>query len=171
MKRQQNLTVRVVGLSVTLAAFAAVVGVFSSWPVYEAFPHGLALIKVSLAVDGVRTAACRERTPEELAKLSPNMRTKTVCQRERAPVVVELVLDGRPALSQVAAPAGLSRDGASNVYQRFPVPAGTHKIALRMRNTPREAGYDFVREETVTLKPAQVLAVTFDRQREIFVFQ
>lgn len=171
MKRSLNPVVRVVGLGVALTAFGAVIGLFSSWPTYIAFPAETALIKFSVTVDGTRTSACRERTAEELAKLLPNMRTKTVCQRERASVVVELVLDGKPALARTARPAGLSQDGASTFYQRFPVPAGVHKLALRMRNTPRTEGYDYAQEETVTLVPGQVLAVTFDRQKDAFVLR
>ena len=171
MKRDLNPVIRVVGLSIGLAAFAAVIGFFSDSPTYVAFPPDSALIKLSVAADGVRTSACRQRDEAELAKLSVNMRTKMVCQRERAPVVVELVLDGKPVLTRSAEPAGLSRDGASTFYGRFPVPAGSHTLAVRMRNTPRTEGFDFAQEETVILQPAQVLAVSFDRQRKAFIIR
>ena len=64
---------RYVAQALLYAAFAAVIGYFSTSPAYVHLPQGDALLKVSLTHAGVRKNACRERSAEELAKLAPNM--------------------------------------------------------------------------------------------------
>jgi hypothetical protein len=142
--------------------FALLIGVFSSWPTYRHLPPDQALIKLSFSHQGKPVSDCRSATPEELAKLPPNMRAPVICPRERSPIAVELDLDGVTALRHVAAPSGLSRDGASAYYHRIQVPAGEHRLVVRLKDDVRSPGFDFVREATVTLKPAQILVIDFD---------
>ena len=92
---------------------------FSRWPAYRHLAADQALIKLSFTHAGKRVAECRQLSAEELAKLPPNMRAPMKCARERAPVRVEVDIDGAPAFRHVAAPSGLSKDGASAVYQRL----------------------------------------------------
>lgn len=146
--------------------FALVIGIFANGPAYRALPPGQALVKVSFIHHGQRVAACRPYTAEELAKLAPNMRTPLKCGRERSPVTIEVDLDGAPVYRHVAAPSGLSRDGASAVYQRLQVPAGEHRIAVRLKDNAG-AAFNHTRDATVTLKPAQVLVIDFDEQKGI----
>mgnify|MGYP003529869799 CR=1 FL=1 len=73
-----------------------------------------------------------------------------------------LDLDGAPVLRRSAAPAGLSRDGASSVYHRLQVSAGTHRVTVRLKDDVRSAGFAHVHDGTVTLKPAQILVIDFD---------
>lgn len=155
-------SLRWAGQVVLYGLFALVIGVFSRWPAYRPLPADQALIKVSFVHHGQRVAECRQLSAEELAKLPPNMRSPMKCERERSPVVVEVDFDGQPALRHTAAPSGLSRDGASSVYRRFAVPAGEHRIVVRLRDTKATAGFNHQREATVVLKPAQVLVIDFD---------
>jgi hypothetical protein len=97
--------------------------------------------------------------------LPPNMRAPLRCPREHSPITVELDVDGAPALRHVARPSGLSRDGASTVYHRMQVPAGTHQLAVRLKDDMRSSGFGFTREATVTLKPAQILVIDFDPEK------
>jgi hypothetical protein len=144
--------------------FAVFIGVFSSWPRYQALPPDQAVVKVSFIHHGQRVAPCRPFTAEELAKLPPNLRTPLKCERERAPVTIELDVDGATVYRRVAQPAGLARDGAAAVYQRLNLPAGEHRIAVRLKDT---VGPDFnhTREATVRLQPAQVLVIDFDAEK------
>ena len=66
------------------AAFVAFVGYFSTSPSYVHLPAGEALVKLSFQHAGQRKVPCRERTPEELAKLAPNMRAAQDCRRSVA---------------------------------------------------------------------------------------
>jgi hypothetical protein len=147
--------------AVLYGAFAATLGWFSTSPAFEPLPPGHALIRVSLNHAGQRKAACRTRTPEELAKLAPNMRAAEDCPRERAPVLVKVELDGKSVADIVAIPAGLSRDGASVAYRRIPVPAGTHRIRVALADDAAGT-FDRVREEEMRLDPGRVLVVDFE---------
>lgn len=153
------------GQAVLYGLFAAFIGVFSNWPPYQALPPDQALVKVSFIHHGQRVADCRPYTPEELAKLAPNMRTPMKCGRERSAVTIEVDLDGATVFRQVAAPSGLSRDGPSSVYHRLAVPAGEHRIAVRLKDNATAPGFTHTRDATLKLKPAQVLVIDFDAEK------
>ena len=70
-----------------------------------------------------------------------------------------------PAYAEVAMPSGLSKDGASSVYHRFALAAGTHRIAVRLKDSAGSGPFDYTREDNVTLKPAQVLVIDFDAEK------
>jgi hypothetical protein len=152
------------------AAFIAVVGYFATSPLYVHLPAGEALVKLSFQHAGERKEACHERTPEELAKLAPNMRAASVCPRERAPVEVEVAMDGRPLFAIVAQPTGLAKDGASTVYRRIAVPAGSHRVVAKMKDTVA-GDFRFLAERTVDLAPGQVLVIDFDAKEGGWVFR
>lgn len=153
------------GQALLYGGFALLIGVFSQWPAYAPLAADEALIKLSFVHHGQRIAECRPFTAEELSKLAPNMRAPLKCERERAPVTVELDIDGAPAYRYTALPSGLSRDGASTVYKRLEVPSGKHVISVRMRDTTATNGFNHKHEATVELKPAQVLVIDFDLER------
>jgi hypothetical protein len=150
------------GQAVLYGLFALVIGVFSAWPAYHPLAADHALVKLSFSHTGKPVSDCRPQSAEELAKLPPNMRAPVRCPRERSPIVVELDVDGRPALRHVAQPSGLSKDGAASVYHRLALPAGTHRLTVRLRDDARSTGFDHVREATVTLTPAEILVIDFD---------
>ena len=152
------------GQAALYALFALFVGVFSSWPPYQVLPPGQAVLKVSFVHHGQRVAPCRPYTAQELAQLPPNMRTPLKCERERAPVEIEVALDGATVYRHVAPPAGLSRDGASSVYHRLDVSAGEHRVTVRLKDGPGPA-FDHTREATLRLQPGQVLVIDFDPQK------
>jgi hypothetical protein len=41
------------------------------------------------------------------------------------------------------------------------VPAGAHVVVARLRDTPRDEGFDYERTEQVSLAPGQSLALDF----------
>ena len=147
------------------ALFALIIGTFSSWPRYRHLAPEQALIKVSFTHHGRHVAECRQRTPEELAKLPPNMRAPLLCQRERSPVTIEVDIDGTLAFRHVAEPSGLSKDGASTVYQRLPLLAGEHRLVVRLKDSAGGSSFDYVRAETLTLKPGRVLVIDFNPEK------
>jgi hypothetical protein len=153
------------GQALLYALFAAVIGTFSRWPVVHPIADDQALIKVSFTHPGKPLGDCRVQTDVELAKLPPNMRAPTKCPRERSPVTVEVDINGRPALRRSARPSGLSRDGASALYERIVVGAGEQRIAVRVNDDARRSGFAFQREQVVRLAPAQVLVIDFDAER------
>ena len=103
--------------------------------------------------------------------MPPNMRKAEKCERERSPVSIEVDIDGKTVLSRTAAPSGLSRDGASTLYQRLDVAAGQHQIAVRFKDNQAAQGFTAQHEAAVTLKPAQVLVIDFSPDKGGIVFQ
>ena len=146
------------------------IGYFSDRPAYTHFPPDMALIKLSFA-HGAQKEECRRRTPEELAKLPPNMRRPMACSRERLPVTVELLLDGAPLYQAVLPPTGLAGDGPSRAYQRFPVPPGRHELTTRRGVSDRTVGFDSERTAVVELAPAESRAIDFRAEMCGFVFR
>lgn len=161
----------VAGQAVLYAAFALVIGLFSRWPVHHPLQAEQALIKVSFTHTGKPEGECRAQTPEELARLPPNMRAPTVCPRGRSPVTVEVDVGGRTLLRHVAPPSGLSRDGASTLYRRLPVPAGEQRIEVRLNDDARRSGFTHRREATLGLAPQQVLVIDFDGEKGGITFR
>lgn len=155
-------------VSVIVVAAAALL---SAWPDYRTLPPDQAVLKLSFTHGGDRSASCRDRTEEELAKLPANMRKTQVCERRRPPVAVELVLDGAELFAATLPPSGIAGDGPSRVYEKFMLPAGPHEIAVRMRDTPRETGFDHEAARSVTLAPGQNFVIDFDANAGDFVFK
>lgn len=165
-----NAPVRYAIQAVLYGAFALFVGYFSTAPTYDHLAPGEALVRLSFSHAAQRKEPCRERSPEELAKLAPNMRAKQVCPRARSPVTVEIELDGKPLYRIVAPPAGLTADGASTVYRRLVVPAGRHEIRARLSDNP-QGEFNYVAERTIELAAGRVLLIDFNATAGGFVFR
>jgi hypothetical protein len=142
----------------------ALVGYFSRAPQFTHIGEDEALLRLSIAHATERRYPCRRRTAEELAKLPPNLRAPEDCPRERAPLAVELEVNGEVRLRTEVQPAGLQRDGLAMLYHRMTLPAGEHRIAVRMRDRVQE-GYNHVREERVLLAGGDALLIDFDAAR------
>ena len=148
----------------------ALIGYFSSHPTFTQVPQDRALVRLSLVHAAQPLMPCRERTPEELAKLAPNMRAALDCPRERAPLLIELELDGKVVYRREARPAGLKRDGAAAVYHRMSVPAGAHRVVARLRDRP-EGEFNYVREASLDLAPGASLVIDFSAPQGGFLFK
>jgi len=148
----------------------ALIGYFSTQPRFSILGEGEALLRLSFIHAAERKQACRQRSAEELARLAPNMRAAQDCPRERAPLLVELEVDGKVVLRREVPPSGLKRDGNATVYHRLPVPAGKHRVVARLRD--RASGdFNYTKEETVELAPGRVLLIDFVAARGGFVFR
>lgn len=179
---------RYCGQAVCYGLFVAAIGYFSTAPAYVHFPPDQALIKASFSHAGQPREECHVRTAEELASLPPNMRVPMQCGRERSPVTFELELDGSPIYRAELPPRVLARDGASTVYQRFPVPAGRHHLRARLNDdvkgftnaasagragaaSARIPDFNYTKEADVTVAPGQVFVVDFNARTGGFVFK
>lgn len=165
-----NAPARYAVQGVLYAAFVAFVGYFANAPRYEHLAPGEALVRLSFSHGAQRKEPCRERTPEELAKLPPNMRAPLDCPRERAPVVVELEMDGKLLYHIVATPTGLARDGASTVYRRLTVKAGRHDFRVRLSDSP-QGEFNYVAERSIELAAGRALLIDFSAREGGFLFR
>jgi hypothetical protein len=154
-----------IGQVLLYGLFAVLIGVFSQWPTYQPLGPDQAMIKLSFSHHGKTVSECRATSAAELAKLPPNMRAPMQCPRERSPVKVELDVDGVASYRRVSMPSGLSKDGASAVYHRLQLPAGPHRVDVRMSDDAKVPGFGHVHSSTVVLKPAQILVIDFDASK------
>ncbi len=161
---------RIVMQGAAYAVFAAFIGYFSSAPEYTHLDPELALIKLSFSHAGAPRTECRRLSQEELDALPPNMRRPTECPRERVALLVELEIDGELAYRGTRPPSGLAGDGASTVYERFPVEPGPHRIAIRLRDSRRTSGFDWEQQGDVDIKPRQNFVIDFRAETGGFKF-
>jgi hypothetical protein len=153
------------------SVFMLLVWYFSAAPAYVQLAPDQAVITVAFAHAGKRREKCRKLSQEELARLPPNMRAPMECPRERSPVTVELYLDGKLLLKEVAYPPGLYKDLGVDIYRRTKVPIGTHKLEVRMNDDLNVKGPTYTYEGTISLKPAQLLVVNFDSDAGKFIIE
>jgi hypothetical protein len=151
------------------APLMAILAYFSTEPRFSIVAPGEALVRVSFIHATQRRVACRERSAEELAKLAPNMRAALDCPRERAPLLVELELDGQVVLRREVQPSGLRRDGNAVVYERMALPAGRHRVVARLRDRA-EGDFNYVKDETVQLAGGRILIIDFNAAKGGFAF-
>lgn len=152
---------RTLGQGILYGLFALFIGYFSTWPRYQHLAPDEALLRLSFKHPGKTKAECRERGAAELAKIPANMRQALDCPRERSPVRVRVELDGKDLYDESFAPTGLSKDGASTGYRRLPIRAGRHHLKVQFADDVRVAGFNFEREQTVEVKPGQVVLIDF----------
>ncbi len=142
----------------------------SAAPAWQSVPENMALLRLSFTHSGDRSASCRDRTPEELAKLPPNMRATQTCDRRRPPIYVELEVDGKVIYAAESPPSGLAGSGPSRLYERLLLPAGSHDLTVRMRDNPASEAFGYEATRKVDLKPGQSFVIDF-RKDSGFVFE
>ena len=74
-------------------------------------------------------------------------------------------------VSETALPSGLSRDGPASVYRSMAVAAGAHRVQVRLRDSARATGFDFVRDDIVQFAPLQVRVIDFSTEQGGIVIQ
>jgi hypothetical protein len=156
---------------IAYAAFAVVVGYLSFWPRYHYASPELATVKLSLSHATERVVPCVTLSPEEVAKLAPNMRRTLSCERQRLPLILQLSVDGEITFEYEALPSGLWEDGPASIYERFDLGAGTHTITVKMRDSARDDGWDYTHSEDVTLVAGRYMTITFRAENGGFAFQ
>jgi hypothetical protein len=162
---------RICGQFAVIAALFAGVAALADWPVYRQTPPGTGIVMLSFVHSASRQAECRRLTPQEIAKLPPNMRRVQDCPRGRRSLLVELEVGGQVAFRAALPPTGIAGDGPSRVYQRFVLPVGQHEVAVRMRDTARTDGFDHERKERIALGADQMLVIDFRPEGGGFVFR
>lgn len=160
-----------------IGRFAVVLALFGSvaWlsdrPVYRQIPSDAAVMLLTFVHSADRRSECRRLSPEEIAKLPPNMRRTQDCPRARRPIYVELDIDGRNVYRASLPPSGIAGDGPSRVYHRIVLPATQYDVAVRMRDTPRADGFDHERREAVRLAEKQMFIIDYRPESGDFIFR
>jgi hypothetical protein len=84
---------------------------------------------------------------------------------------VELDIDERTIYQASLPPTGIAGDGPSRVYERFVLPAGEYRIAVRMRDTPRAEGFDHERSDRIALTTDQLFVIDYRPASGEFLFR
>jgi hypothetical protein len=162
---------RLAGQFIVIAALFAGVAWLSDRPTYRQIPQDSGIMMLTFVHGADRKGECRRLSPEEIAKMPPNMRRAQDCPRGRRPIYVELDIGGRNIYQASLPPTGLSGDGPSRVYQRFVMPAGKYDVAVRMRDTSRADGFDHERHGTVDFAPSQMFVIDYRPESGEFIFR
>jgi hypothetical protein len=158
MKRALNIF----GQGLAYLAFAVVIGTFANQPTYHPFPADQALVKLSISHAGLRKKACSERAVDHQRNIPSTARKLMNCPRERHPVTIELKIDGITVFNAAAEPSGLSNDGKSLFYYRFPVPTGKHEIAVQLYEAATGKGPHYRFKQSIDLKAGDIAVVGFN---------
>ncbi len=99
--------------------------------------EGVAWLNVSFSWLTRPVAPCRQPTPEELARYRPDIARSLaitgICPRQRLPALLEVLIDGQPAIVREFVPRGLRRDGRVTGAERRAVAPGRHAVTVRLR--------------------------------------
>ena len=159
------------GQIVAFILFATGLGYFSNSPSYNYHDPAMALLMVSFSHASERKEECRRFTQEEITALAPNMRRPMDCPRERVPVHVEIIMDGKILLSKSYNPTGLAKDGSTSIYERIIVKPGQHQLIARLRDSNREDGFDYEKNESINIIPQELFVIDFRKDLDGFYFQ
>ena len=152
-------------------ALAVLIGWLSVRPTYEYVSADVAVIKVSFSHAADRITPCVQFTPEEIAALPPNKRRPSKCERERRPLRFELDVGGETVFAVDEKPSGLWNDGAASVYQSLEFEPGNYDITVRLRDSDRDGGWDYVASENVRLVAGRYTTITFRAESGGFHFR
>ena len=143
------------------AAFFLPLAILTARPVHQHLPDDMAVLKVAIRHAGKIIGECTSIDQATNSDRPANMRITQICPRERSPLQLELRLDGENIYSAAIPASGLHNDGVSSMYHRVTVPAGSHRLQLRMNDDVAVEGYNWQLDQQVELQSAQVMVATF----------
>jgi len=163
MQGVNNKALRYLLQAINYTIFMALIWYFSFQPAIRVIEDDEAIVTIAFAHAGDLRESCRKISQEELMKLPPNMRKPEECPRERSPVVIEALLDGKVIFNESMQPPGIFKDGSINIYYTSRIPAGKHHFEIKMDDSVRVEGFNHSVAQDVDIKPAQILLVEFDQ--------
>ena len=130
-------------------------------PVHRHLEEGMAELKIAVRHAGAIVGACKPAIAGNYTPLPGDKQRPEICPRERSPLQLELLMNGETLYRATVPAPGLHDDGVASIYRRFTIPAGSHHLQLRMNDNIAIEGYPWVFEQSVDIKPAQVMVASF----------
>ncbi len=143
----------------------ALIWYFASAPSIRIIAEDESMLIIAFGHAGETREPCRRMSQEELTKLPPNMRKPEKCPRERSPILIEMYMDGDLLFKKSLMAPGLYNDGSVNIYHRQKIPAGKHHIEIKMDDSVRKEGFDYVFEQDIHIEPTNILLFAFDSEK------
>lgn len=143
------------------AVFFLPLVLLTTQPVHHHLQKDKAVLKVAIRHAGQIIGECTPIHHPVDGDLPANMRRAESCPRERSPLRLELAIDGNKLYSASIPGSGLHNDGVSSMYHRIVVPAGSHRLQLRMNDDIAQEDFTWHLDQQVHLQPAQVMVATF----------
>lgn len=149
------------GQALLYALFFVPLVIITHSPSHQVLPPDMAVLKVAVRHAGQIVGECTPLTGAQYDNLPANMKRPEICPRERSPLKLQLLLDGKTYFQDSIPASGLHSDGVSSMYQRFVVPAGKYRLQLLMNDDVAVAGNNWELEQDIELLPAQVMVANF----------
>jgi hypothetical protein len=89
------------------------------------------ILRLAWSARPERVEDCRQRSPEELARLPQHMRQPIVCEGTTAEYRLQVRIDGRLVADRVVHGGGLRRDRRLYVFEEVALPPGEAAIDVR----------------------------------------
>jgi hypothetical protein len=153
--------IQYLGQGVCYCAFMLLLGYFTDSPKYTHLESDQATIKLGIRHPGKIIGECTPLTEAEIDALAANMKVVESCPRERSPLRIEVALDDEVIYRDEIPPSGLHRDGIATMYQRFSVPAGEHRLQVKMNDDVAVENYNYNYDKQLVLEPAQVMVIQY----------
>lgn len=151
------------GAAVTAGVALAAVWGAQAVPYTPPQPGGPSLV-LSFRHAGKIEERCRAVPDEENAKRPVHMRRPQECSRGRQSVRVELLIDGEPAFAKSFGASGLWGDGPSTGLERLPLPAGRHRLTVKLDDSGEDGAWAFTSERELDVSEREQVAVVFGRE-------
>ncbi len=105
-------------------------------------------------------------SPAELSSegdLLPHMRgAASGGKRERYPVRIRVMMDGKTVLEKSYPAGGLFKDGVSVAMETFPLDPGTYRMEVRITDGPENDGWRFTQEQSVVFEAGRRRVLFFE---------
>ncbi|MFQ5432764.1 MAG: hypothetical protein ACE5EN_09710 [Nitrospinota bacterium] len=115
----------------------------------------------------------RQFLENELKTKLPHLRKRaSACgSRERVPLKLMVLLDGRELVNREYQPSGLYNDGNTFVYEKFRIRSGEHNIKVEMRDSKKDKKdrYDYSFTKSINFTPKRVVVLDFDPMKKVFM--
>ncbi len=111
----------------------------------------------------------RENRQTQGVRMNMGLLDKTGCSRERYPVELRLVVDGKVLLEKTYPPVGLKKDGASYIYERLLLEKGVHNIEITLKDGKDSPPY--VLKKMVNFPPQRIVLVRFDDRKDSLIME
>lgn len=118
---------------------------------------------ISFQHPGRSGESCRPVTEEEKARMPAHMQLQEICERGRAPVRLQVAIDGEVRIEKAYEPRGWSRDGTSVGIEVLELAPGLHEVAVAIGETADPQEWTHATRRRIDFPSGARRVLLFDR--------